>query len=160
MTEAVAAPGSADDGRRAAREAAIRLLARREHARIELQRKLTGRGHSPELAESVIADLAAAGLQSDERFAEVFVRSAVDRGHGPLKIIAGLRERGVDGDAVLAGLGDDEWRDRASMAVDKRFGQEAPRDRADWAKRARFLASRGFPSGIAYEVLGRLDEFA
>ena len=133
------------------------LLARREHARRELQRKLAGRGHSPELAESVIADLASAGLQSDERFAEVFVRSAVERGHGPLKIRAGLRERGVDGDVALAGLGDNDWCDRAVMAVGKRFGQEMARDRADWAKRARFLASRGFPSDVVSRVLGRID---
>ena len=146
------------DCRRSIREAALGLLARREHARLELERKLTGRGHAPELVEGVVADLAAAGLQSDDRFAEVFVRSAVNRGHGPLKIRAGLRERGVDGDAPLTGFGDDEWRDYATMVIGKRFGETPPRDRAEWAKRARFLGARGFSSDVASRVLGRLDE--
>ena len=153
-----ASPDAAEDCRRAIREAAVRLLARREHARLELERKLAGRGHAPELVEGVLADLAAAGLQSDNRFAEVFVRSAVDRGHGPLKIRAGLRERGVDGDAALVGLGDDEWRDFATTVIRKRFGSTPPRDRAEWAKRARFLSARGFSSDVASRVLGRLDE--
>ena len=149
-----------DDRRRAIRDAAVRLLARREHARLELERKLTGRGHAAELVEGVVADLAATGLQSDDRFAEVFVRSAVDRGHGPLKIRAGLRERGVDADAALMGFGDEEWRDKAAMAVDKRFGQGPPRSREDWAKRARFLAGRGFSSDVASRVLGRIEMLA
>ena len=141
------------------RDAAVRLLARREHSRFELARKLGSRGHPDDLIEETIGDLSRAGLQSDERFAQAFVRSALRRGQGPLKIRAGLAERGVDSDIApdYFELDADEWSERAADALRKRFGPAPVESRADWAKRARFLAGRGFPSDVAAKVLGSLD---
>lgn len=153
---------SADERRTAVRDAAVRLLARREHSRLELARKLASRGHADDLIEETVADLARAGLQSDDRFAQAFVRSALERGHGPLKIRAGLTQRGVDGDTASAyfELDADEWSERAATALRKRFGSAPVDDRADWARRARFLAGRGFPSDVAAKILGSLDGIA
>ena len=141
------------------RNTAVRLLGRREHSRFELERKLGSRGHAQELVERVVGDLADAGLQSDERFAESFVHSALGRGHGPARIRARLRERGVEDDIASANLdlGDDEWRELATRAVRKRFGQTPPLDRADWAKRARFLAGRGFSADVTARVVGSFE---
>ena len=150
------------DERRAVRDAAVRLLARREHSRFELARKLGSRGYPDNLTGDIIGALARAGLQSDERFAQAFVRSAMGRGQGPLKIRAGLTERGVDSDIARAyfDLDADEWRERAASALRKRFGSAPAENRADWARRARFLAGRGFPADVAAEVLGSLDGVA
>ncbi|MCY4059133.1 MAG: regulatory protein RecX [Gammaproteobacteria bacterium] len=144
-----------DERRTIIRNAAVRLLARREHSRFELARKLSSRGHPDDLIEEIIGSLARAGLQSDERFAEAFVRSALARGQGPLKIRAGLSERGVDSDiaSVYFELDTDEWGERAANALRKRFGPAPVENRADWAKRARFLAGRGFPSDVVAKVL-------
>lgn len=146
---------SADERRTAVREAAVRLLARREHSRLELARKLASRGHPDGLIEEIVGDLARAGLQSDERFAQAFVRSALERGQGPLKIRAGLSQRGVDGDTASAyfELDADEWSERAATALRKRFGSAPVDDRADWARRARFLAGRGYTSDVVAKVL-------
>jgi len=135
--------------------AAVRLLARREHSRVELRRKLRTRGHPPEAVEQALARLGEYGYQSDARFAESFVRSRVDRGQGRLKIVAALRERGIDDGiaSALLDLGEPEWRRLATAALHKRFGDAAPADRAEWAKRARFLAGRGFTSDIVSRVL-------
>ena len=143
----------------AARDTAVRLLAFREHTRLELEQKLVGRGFASQATECAIASVAAQGLQSDERFADVYVRSALNRGQGPLKIRAGLRQRGVDGDLVrkVLDLPDEEWRARADAAVRKRFGAAPPSERAEWARRVRFLAGRGFPEATARRVLGDLD---
>ena len=140
------------------RDAAVRLLARREHSQFELARKLAGRGHPGDLIVEIIGDLASAGLQSDDRFAQAFVRSASGRGQGPLKIRAGLSGRGVDDDIASAhlDLDADDWTERAAKASRKRFGPAPPQNRADWARRARFLAGRGFPSGMVAKVLGSL----
>ena len=138
----------AQEAEKLAKEQAIRLLARREHSRLELRRKLEGRGHADEAVEAALAELAADGLQSDARFVESYVRSALERGYGEHKIRAALRERGVDATANL-GLSDAQWRCLAAKALCKRFGATPPRDRADAAKRLRFLASRGFPYEIA-----------
>ena len=152
----------ADERRAAVRDAAVRLLARREHSRLELARKLAGRGHPDDLIEETVGDLARAGLQSDDRFVQAFVRSALERGHGPLKIRAGLTRRGIDSDTASADFDLDagEWSERAASALRKRFGSVPVENRSDWAKRARFLAGRGFPSDVVAKVLGSLEGVA
>ena len=147
--------GGAQEAKELAKEQAIRLLARREHSRTELQRKLDARGHAAEVVEATLAELAADGMQSDARFVESYVRSALERGHGEQKVRAGLRERGIDDHLAAADLGldDAQWCCRATEVVRKRFGPTPPRDSADKAKRLRFLASRGFPPEIANTVV-------
>ena len=149
-----------DERRALVRDAAVRLLARREHSRFELARKLGSRGHPDDLIEETVGNLTRAGLQSDDRFAQVFVRSALGRGQGPLKIRAGLAERGIDSGVASAyfDLDADEWSDRAAGALRKRFGSVPVENRADWARRARFLAGRGFPSDVVAKALGSLGE--
>ena len=98
------------------------------------------------------------GLQSDSRYAEVLIRSRVNRGQGPLKIRADLRQRGLDGEAVEPLLEDyaEQWPELAQQVVERRFGSDAAADRGDWARRARFLAGRGFPDSLVGRVLGPL----
>ncbi len=77
------------------RRAAMDLLARREHTRKELARKLSKKFRAvPEIVEEELDKLKAEGLQSDARLAEVFIRSRVSRGQGPVKIKMELRARG------------------------------------------------------------------
>ena len=131
------------------RDDAIRLLARREYSRAELERRLSAKGHAAEEIGQVLDALADEGLQSDERFAEVFVRSRIARGQGPIKIRAGLGERGIDAEQArlaLDGIQSGEsvdWFELASDTLAKRFSGpgEGPRERA---RRERFLAGRGF----------------
>ena len=111
--------------------------------------------------ETVLDDLASRDLLSDVRFAQAFVRRGVDRGHGPIKIRAELRNRGVAEDVIDDTLTypDDFWLCRARAVQAKRFGSgnsdaDTPADRSDWARRARYLAARGFASDIIYRTLG------
>ena len=53
------------------RERAVRLLARREHARTELSRKLAPHAESAEALEAVLDELVARRLLSDERYVEM-----------------------------------------------------------------------------------------
>lgn len=140
---------------RAAREQALRLLARREHSRLELHRKLASRGYADAIAESVVAQLAVDGLQSDERFAQGRVRSAVTKGQGPLKIRADLRNRGVNAEVLAMALGTvTEWSAIARRALAKRFDEAKVTDGVEWARRARFLEARGFSAEMIRETLG------
>lgn len=155
----MAAPALDEEAAAAAAEAkgcALRLLARREHSQLELRRKLASRGHAEGATAAALATLAAGGLQSDERFAEGYVRMALDRGHGEHRIRAALRERGIE--PALAGcvieLDAEGWRERAAAALRKRFGEAPAGTTADWAKRARFLAGRGFGTATVAAVIG------
>jgi energy-coupling factor transporter ATP-binding protein EcfA2 len=72
---------------------ALRLLARREHSRAELARKLASEGSLEEIA-SVLDQLEQAGLLSDRRFAEALVFSRAAR-FGAARLRHDLKARGV-----------------------------------------------------------------
>ena len=133
------------------RRRAIGLLARREHSRAELARKLTAEGTAEEI-DTVLAQLEVEGLLSDARFAEVYVRSHAER-FGGAKLRQTLRARGVHEDlfqAQLVALPDELARARAIWS--KKFGS-APADRREWARQARFLQNRGFAPDVVVRLL-------
>lgn len=143
-----------------ARERAIGLLARREHSRQELGRKLRQRGYEPVVVEPVLDALEDERLLSDERFAEEFVHARRRRGQGPLKIRSELAARGVDDGIAEALLRDDEqdYLAQARALREKRFGIEAPQDFRDRARQSRYLANRGFTPEQIRRVMGEGDD--
>ena len=82
---------------------AMRFLARREHSRAELRRKLAPKAAEGEDLEILLDDLAKRGWLSDARYAEQSIRSHARR-YGPLKLAQQLRARGVDEDSIAAGF--------------------------------------------------------
>lgn len=135
---------------------ALRLLARREHARGELAFKLAAGGAGADAIERVLDSMQAQGLLSEARFAEQFVRSRRGRGHGPRRIREELRRRGIDDAAAGKAVGQDDgvWSERASRARSRRFGDAAPADYREWARQARFLERRGFTAEQIRSALG------
>lgn len=134
---------------------AVRLLARREHSRAELQRKLERKGHETHAVDEALDRLAAQSYQSDARFVETFVRHRVQQGYGPVRIAAELRERGVDAAMAEVGLTrvEADWQEIARESLHRRFGEAPPEDARAWAKRARYLQSRGFPADLVRRAL-------
>jgi regulatory protein len=132
-------------------------LARREHGRVELARKLTDRGHPPDVVAATLDRLAGERLLDDGRYAEAFVSSRIGRGQGPVRILAELRARGV-ADAVaeeaVAAAGVD-WIRLAGEVRRRRFGGRASGDFRERAKQARFLQYRGFTAEQAMAALGQ-----
>jgi len=132
------------DAGSACRRQAMDLLARREHSRVELERKLRARSGDADLIRDVLDELEQDGLLSAERFAESFVAARYARGQGPYRIRRELADRGVDApDRFLADERFD-WTGLAREVRRKRFGQAPPRNLADKAKQVRFLEYRGF----------------
>ena len=133
------------------RQRAIRLLARREHGRAELKRKLAAHGTEEDIA-NVLTQLETEGLLSDARAAGAYVRAHADH-FGATRLRQDLRSRGLDpqlADVDLAELGDELIRARAVWA--KKFSA-APEDAREWARQARFLQSRGFSTEIIRKLL-------
>ncbi|NIR61030.1 MAG: regulatory protein RecX [Gammaproteobacteria bacterium] len=140
-------PEDPGDGR-AVERAALDLLARREHSRAELARKLESKGFDAVAVAAALDDLAARDLVSDRRFTESYVRARAERGFGPMRVRAELRERGID-DALAAEYVDEraaQWAERLEAARRKRFGPDAPGDARERARQSRFLEQRGFTS--------------
>ncbi|MDP1606835.1 MAG: recombination regulator RecX [Rhodocyclaceae bacterium] len=138
--------------RRSLRQRAIRLLARREHTRAELAQKLATHGTAEEI-DPVLAELARAGLQSDTRFAESYVKSQASR-LGLARLRQALRSKGVDAALIETQLKNAALPDemaRAAIVWTKKFSAPAT-DAREWAKQARFLQGRGFSA----ETIGKL----
>ncbi len=128
------------------RERAVALLARREHSRGELARKLAARGYTEPVIAASLARLEHEGALADDRFTASFSRTRAAKGKGPARIRAELAERGIEKDDARARLAGAEidWAAEAIAVRLKRFGPEPPRDFKERARQARFLQYRGF----------------
>jgi regulatory protein len=134
---------------------AVRLLARREHTRAELARKLAPHGTEEEI-ENVLNELSRTGLQSDARFAESYLRSQAGR-LGGARLRQTLRQKGVAGDTIdeqVTDLPDESV--RARDVWNRKFGVP-PADAKEWARQARFLQGRGFSTDIIRRLLKEKD---
>jgi regulatory protein len=143
------------EDRPACRRRAMDLLARREHSRLELERKLAARSFDEALVADVLDELERDGLLSAERFVQSFVETRYARGQGPRRIVRELAERGVE---APAGLLDDarfDWDALARATRARRFGPDAPASFEDKARQARFLEYRGF----SHDQIRRALEF-
>jgi len=136
---------------------ALRLLARREHSRAELSQKLSADGTREDI-QAVLDQLEQSGLLSDARFAESFVSSRAAR-VGNARLRYDLRAKGIADDLIAAALPaeTDSETSRAREVWQRKFGV-APTDRADYARQARFLQSRGFAVDIVRKVLKEQEE--
>jgi len=136
------------------RTRALRLLARREHSRQELERKLAA--HAAAAGEdlaAVLDDLEQRGQISAARVAESLIHRKAAR-LGAARLAQALRAKGLDEEAVRAAvqpLHASELQ-RARAVWQRRFGTPpaAPKERA---KHLRFLAARGFGAEVAAQVL-------
>jgi regulatory protein len=137
------------------RQRAVALLARREHSRAELARKLARFAQDPAEIEPVLDELARRRLLSDERFAEARAQSLGAR-FGAARLEHELRTRGVDAAAIarVTAAARASEIDRARAAWRKRFGGRAPASAAERAKQARFLQGRGFSFEAIRRVVG------
>jgi len=86
----------------AVRRTAMALLARREHGRVALTRKLRQRGAEPEMIETALDRLTEEGLLSEARYLESFVSYRARSGYGPARIREELSQRGTGTVPLLA----------------------------------------------------------
>ena len=149
----------------AACRAALRVLARRGHARLDLGRKLIKKQHPPEAVEGALRRLEARGLIDDRRFAEQYAAVRAGRGRGPARLVQDLRAQGVD-----ARIAEESVR----RALEEEGFTPEIEARAVAARRARqlgdlppvvrkrrllaFLARRGYSGAAALEVVRELLE--
>ncbi|MBN1238097.1 MAG: regulatory protein RecX [Gammaproteobacteria bacterium] len=143
-----AAEGAADPAadRADCERRAVALLARREHSRLELARKLASRGYDSALIAETLDGLEQSGFLDGQRFMESFIESRAERGLGPVRIRSELIQRGIANVAAADALeaAGKDWRALAAAVRAKRFGAEPPREFRERARQARFLEYRGF----------------
>ncbi len=138
----------------AVRRAAMDLLARREHSRVELTRKLRKRGAPPELIDSALQRLAEDGLLSEARYLESYVSSRARAGYGPQRIREELGQRGLQRDDIEQAMQRSaiDWSENLRDVWQRKFRGQLPTDARERAQQGRFLAYRGY----SLEMIGRL----
>lgn len=126
------------------RARAMRFLARREHSRAELQRKLSAIAQAGDDVEAVLDELASKGWLSDARYAELAVRSK-SRRFGPLKVAHQLRAKGVGDETIALAFTSAGSEGEANLAeVWRSRFRAAPADERERGRQVRFLQGRGF----------------
>jgi regulatory protein len=123
------------------RARALRLLARREHSRLELARKLRLHAESEAALCLLLDSLQEKKQLSDERYAEERVRWLA-RKYGAAKIRHDLKAKGIDPDLVERISSKDDLQ-RAAAILQRKFRDPAT-TREERARRMRFLLGRGF----------------
>lgn len=140
------------------RSRALGLLARREHSRAELKRKLGPHTEDAQELTDLLDDFTRRGWLSDARFAEALVHDKQAK-FGTSRLAYELRERGVEDSVIreqMATLKDSEL-DRARQVWQSKFGV-LPEDAKVRAKQMRFLQSRGFSFDVIGKVLRGISE--
>lgn len=131
----------------AIRRAAMNLLARREQTQKELQQKLQQKfPQANSLIAETITQLTNESLQSDQRFAESFVKWRVAQGRGLIRIQIELADKGVSDELIRAAIAmaNIDWQLQITDLYQRKFGDNLPNTLNEKAKIQRFFISRGF----------------
>lgn len=124
---------------------AMHLLARREHSRAELHKKLRLRKFSNQEITAALQALEKQGLQSDSRFVEAYATMRINKGYGPTRIRQELQLRGIEKNLInqfLVNFDESFWLAQIQKIQQKKFsGKEN-----ELSKEINFLQYRGFSS--------------
>jgi regulatory protein len=135
--------------------AAVGLLGRRDFASAELRGKLEEQGFDVNVVADAVSELVEGGEVNDARYAENYVAYHAERGQGPVRIAADLRELGLPAEVIQAALeAGPDWRQRAREVRIRRFGLAEPQTWTQKARQGRFLQYRGFSSDHIRAALG------
>lgn len=125
---------------------ALTILASRDHSTKEMAHKLKVKGHEVEQIAQTIDSLLEMNYLNDQRFAEFYVRSRINKPLGPQRIRQELRQKGITDEMIERALEENEadWFELAKELKIRKFGAESTRDFKEKAKQTRYLQYRGF----------------
>jgi regulatory protein len=135
------------------RAQAISLLARREYARSELERRLLAKGAPRSEVGLVLDELIAQGYLSDARYALAMAARKAG-GYSRRSIAEGLKSKGVARTDIERALTEAETDDEKALRAlwQRRYGKP-PMDEREKARQVRFLQARGFALSAIFKLL-------
>ena len=134
---------------------ALRYLARREHSRAELERKLAPHAESAGQLQALLEQLEQKKQLCNERFAEQRAH-VLARKYGPARIRHDLKAKGISPELVgrVSAAGELE----TARAILRRKYRAPAATREERARRARFLQGRGFSPEVIHRLVMRDPE--
>lgn len=137
------------------RSYAFAVLTRKEYSKADLIEKLMTYAQSREEVLILVDELSANNYQSDQRVAEMTVRSQVRRGKGPNRIKLALRAKQLDKALVQEDISEIDWYEQAYQLKVKKYGTEVSKDPKIKAKQIRFLQYRGFEMDAIMKAISK-----
>lgn len=141
------------------RSYAFAVLARKEYSKTDLIEKLATWAQDRDEVLTLVEELSANHYQSDQRVAEMTVRSEVRKGKGPNRIKLALRAKHLDKELVREDIAEIDWYEQTYQLKVKKYGTEVSKDPKIKAKQIRFLQYRGFEmDAIMKAISKKIDE--
>ncbi|NRD74870.1 regulatory protein RecX [Shewanella sp. VB17] len=136
---------------------AVAQLARRDYSRHEVQCKLKLKGFESVEIEKALDRCESSGFLDDKRYAELLIRSHVNKGHGPTRIRQVMAQKGLDKNEINLALDscDYDWFELAQKKALKKYGHIQIEDHKDKVRRTRYLLGQGF----AYDQISYALEY-
>ena len=118
-------------------------------------------GYQKNVRDPAVQRAVEVGLINDSRFADVYIRSKISQGWGPLKIKTEISKKGIEVE-TLPGWPDAYFSDVHEFEVAYSLAQRKHLSgKNDYEKLVRFLSTKGYSFSIASSVAKKiLDENA
>lgn len=126
------------------RSYAFAVLTRKEYSKKDLIEKLCLYAEDREEVITLVEELSRENYQSDQRVAEMTVRSQIRKGKGPNRIKLALHAKSIDKALAKNDMDEIDWYEQAYALKVKKYGAEVATDPKIKAKQIRFLQYRGF----------------
>jgi regulatory protein len=137
---------------------ALRMLARREYSRLELEKRLSSDDTDEAEVLAVLDDFEQKGWLSERRLIDAVVQTRRKR-FGTAKVLQELKGKGVSEDGLeqaREALRKGELETARSVWA-RKFGNK-PSSLSERAKQSRFLAGRGFSQDVIRKVLDLAED--
>lgn len=139
------------------RSYAFAVLTRKEYSKKDLIEKLCLYAEDREEVLTLVEELSKENYQSDQRVAEMTVRSQIRKGKGPNRIKLALNAKSIDKALAKNDMDEIDWYEQAYMLKVKKYGTEVATDAKMKAKQIRFLQYRGFEMDAIMKAIRRKE---
>ena len=141
------------------RARAMKILGSRNLSASEMEKRLIGKGETPDVARDTVEWLESVGAINDGVYAELIVRHYAAKGYGLLRIRDELLRRGIPRemwDDAICGVDEAEMEDAAYGFIEKKLG--GSRDKEALQRVTGSLCRRGFSFEDACTLISRFLE--
>lgn len=139
------------------RSYAFAVLTRKEYSKKDLIEKLSLYAEDLEEVLELVEELSRENYQSDQRVAEMTVRSQIRKGKGPNRIKLALNAKSIDKALAKQDMDDIDWYAQAYQLKVKKYGYEVATDPKIKAKQIRFLQYRGFEMDVIMKAIRKKE---
>lgn len=136
-------------------EKALNYLGRKRCSEKEVWDNLIGKGFEESVAAAVVAKCCEYGYLDDAAYAHAYVQS-YRKTKGELRLRRELRQKGVEDSLIDAALEEEDGFEIAALEQAEKYLKGRSLDLKTKAGLYRFLASKGYPNGTVYEIIGKL----